>query len=259
MEEFLLNGKTVLVTGASSGIGKETALLIHRYGARVILTGRNADRLAAVINRITTQASEHEPSTGKPALSGSCLAIQADLTVESEMDRLISELPNLDGIVHCAGIVGPLPAKFITQPDIDRMFAINYHVPVNLTSKLLRKKKIADHASLVFMSTIATRNPYFGGALYSSSKAALEAYSRTLALEMTPKGIRSNFIMAGLVDTPMIENPSEKNMQEEALQRYLKRYPLGIGKPHDVAGSILFFLSDASRWITGTSLILGGE
>ena len=109
------------------------------------------------------------------------------------------------------------------------------------------------------MSSIATKNPYFGGALYSGSKAALEAYSKTLALEMVTKNIRSNFIMAGLVNTPMIENPSEKNMQEEALQRYISRYPLGIGKPSDVAGAVIFFLSDASAWITGTSLIMGGE
>ena len=257
MDEFKLNGKTILVTGASSGIGKETALLIHRYGARVILTGRDEARLNATRDQIAGQ--DNTSSRSQENSVPSWMAIRADLTVEAEMDRLIDAIPPVDGVVHCAGIVGPLPVKFITQSDIDRMFSINYHVPVNLTGKMLRKKKIANHASLVFMSTIATRNPYFGGALYSGSKAALEAYSRTLALEMTTKGIRSNFIMAGLVDTPMIENPSEEKMQAEALERYLKRYPLGIGKPGDVAGSILFFLSDASRWISGTSLILGGE
>lgn len=257
MDEFKLNGKTILVTGASSGIGKETALLIHRYCARVILTGRDEARLNATRDQIAgqTDISGRSEENSVP----SWMAIRADLTVEAEMDRLIDAIPPVDGVVHCAGIVGPLPVKFITQPEIDRMFSINYHVPVNLTGKMLRKKKIANHASLVFMSTIATRNPYYGGALYSGSKAALEAYSRTLALEMTTKGIRSNFIMAGLVDTPMIKNPSEEKMQAEALERYLNRYPLGIGKPGDVAGSILFFLSDASRWISGTSLILGGE
>jgi NAD(P)-dependent dehydrogenase (short-subunit alcohol dehydrogenase family) len=175
------------------------------------------------------------------------------------MDALIADLPPLNGIVHCAGIVGPLPSKFITQKEIDKMFSINYNVPVNLTSKILRKKKLLDNASVVFMSTIATKNPYFGGALYSSSKAALEAYSKTLALELISRGIRSNCLLAGLVDTPMIVSPSEKGMQEEALERYLQKYPLGIGAPKDVAATILFFLSDASKWITGTNLILGGE
>ena len=139
------------------------------------------------------------------------------------------------------------------------MFAINYTVPVTLTSKILRKRKLTDGSSVLFMSSIATRNPYFGGALYSGSKAALEAYSKTLALEMTGKGIRSNYIQAGLVDTPMIVSPSEGNMKEEALDRYLKRYPLGIGQPADVAGAIIYFMADASRWVSGTSLIMGGE
>ncbi len=248
MEEFSLSGKSILVTGASSGIGRKAAVLISRAGGLVFITGRNAKRLDETFQQL------HHPMEALRNMS-----IVADLTNESEMDTLIDHLPTLHGIVHCAGIVGPLPAKFITQADINRMFGVNYHVPVNLTGKLLRKKLLADGASILFMSSIATKNPYFGGALYSGSKAALEAYSKTLALELVSKGIRSNCILAGLVDTPMIEHISEKNMQEEALNRYLKRYPLGIGRPEDVANTILFFLSDASKWITGTSLIMGGE
>jgi NAD(P)-dependent dehydrogenase (short-subunit alcohol dehydrogenase family) len=254
MNEFQLNGKTILITGASSGIGKEAALLLSEYGASVIITGRDKERLEETFQ----QLSPHPLSlrAERSNLHSSC---PADLTVEAEMDALIADLPPLNGIVHCAGIVGPLPSKFITREEIDKMFSINYNVPVNLTSKILRKKKLLDNASLVFMSTIATKNPYFGGALYSSSKAALEAYSKTLALELMPRGIRSNCLLAGLVDTPMIVSPAEKGMQEEALGRYLQRYPLGIGSPKDVAATILFFLSDASKWITGTNLILGGE
>jgi NAD(P)-dependent dehydrogenase (short-subunit alcohol dehydrogenase family) len=251
MNEFLLTGKTILITGASSGIGKETALLVSGYGGTVYITGRDSERLNDTF---------HQLSPGSDASRVTRHALRtADLTIESEMDALIADLPPLNGIVHGAGIVGPFPAKFITQKEIDKMFSVNFNIPVNLTGKILRKKKLVDHSSLIFMSTIATKNPYFGGALYSSSKAALEAYSKTLALELMPKGIRSNCLQAGLVDTPMIVNPSEKNMQEEALGRYLQRYPLGIGAPKDVAATILFFLSDASKWITGTNLILGGE
>ena len=244
MNEFSLTGKTILVTGASSGIGKVTAVLISKYGAAVYITGRNKENLEETYSGL--QASGHR-------------LFVADLTNEDEMDQMINDLPALNGIVHCAGIVDPLPVKFIKQADIDKMFGINFHVPVNLTGKILRKKKLLDHASIIFISTIATRNPYFGGALYSSSKAALEAYSKTIALELVSRGIRSNCLMAGLVKTPMIENPPEKDMEREAHERYLKRYPLGIGEPEDVAATILFFLSDASKWITGTSLILGGE
>jgi NAD(P)-dependent dehydrogenase (short-subunit alcohol dehydrogenase family) len=248
VDEFSLTGKTILVTGASSGIGREIAILAAKHGATLFITGRDETRLKETFRQLT----DSSPVTCHSSFI-------TDLTSESGMDALIEGLPLLNGIVHCAGIVGPLPVKFITQADIDRMFGINYNVPVNLTGKILRKRKLANGASILFMSTIATKNPYFGGALYSGSKAALEAYSKTLALELVAKGIRSNCIMAGLVDTPMIENPSEKNMQAEALDRYLKRYPLGIGKPKDVADAILFFLSDGSKWITGTSLIMGGE
>jgi NAD(P)-dependent dehydrogenase (short-subunit alcohol dehydrogenase family) len=244
MNEFSLSGKKILITGASSGIGKQAAILCSNYGGEMIITGRDPVRLEETF--LLLDPGDHKMLT-------------ADLNEEKELDDIVASLPKLNGIVHCAGIVGPLPVKFIKQENIDHMFSINFFVPVNLTGKLLRKKLIADNASILFMSTIATRNPYFGGALYSSSKAALEAYSRTLALECQPRGIRSNFLMAGLVDTPMIVNPSEAKMQEEAMERYLKRYPLGVGTPSDVASSILFFLSDASRWISGTSLILGGE
>jgi len=241
---FSLIGKTILITGASSGIGKEAAILISQSGGTVFITGRDEKRLQETFDQL--QGNDHHMKV-------------ADLTVEKEMDALIEELPKLNGVVHCAGIVGPLPVKFILQEHIDRMFIINYMVPVNLTGKLLRKKKVLDPASILFMSTIATKNPYYGGALYSGSKAALEAYSKTLALELVGKGIRANCLMAGLVDTPMIVSPSDDAMQEEALERYLKRYPLGVGKPEDVAGAIIYFLSDASKWVSGTTLILGGE
>lgn len=244
MEPFTLTGKTILITGASSGIGKEAARLLSRNGATLIITGRDPERLGETYRSL-------EPGNHRFEV--------ADLVLPGAVESLTASLPVLHGVVHCAGIVGPLPVKFITPAEIERMFAINYTVPVTLTSTLLRKKRLNEPSSLLFMSTIATRNPYFGGALYSGAKAALEAYARTLALEMVGRGIRANFLQAGLVDTPMIVSPSENNMQQEALDRYLKRYPLGIGKTSDVSGAILFFMSDLSRWITGTSLILGGE
>jgi len=244
MDDFSLQGKTILITGASSGIGHEAAKRLSRHGAALFITGRDETRLQETFSQLD--------GTGHRMMV-------ADLTDENALNELVKALPELHGIVHCAGIVGPLPVKHINRDDIHRMFGINFMVPVDLTGKIIRKKKLLDRASILFMSTIATRNPYFGGALYSASKAALEAYSKTLALEMVNRQIRSNCLMAGLVDTPMIVSPSEDNMQAEAMERYLKRYPLGIGEPADVAGAILFFMSDASKWISGTTLIMGGE
>jgi len=258
MDAFSLTGKTILVTGASSGIGRQAAVICGHFGAGLFITGRDAARLNETLDQIRIpsgpSANPHRTSRVRPHDS-----FAADLTVESELDELVSKIPVLDGIIHCAGIVDPMPAKFIRRSDIDRMFGINFHVPVTLTGKILRQKKLADGASVLFLTTIAVKNPYFGGALYSASKAALEAYSKTLALEMVKKRIRSNCIMAGLVDTPMIGHPSENEMKEEALKRYVSRYPLGIGRPEDIANAIVFFMSEASRWITGTSLVMGGE
>ena len=122
-------------------------------------------------------------------------------------------------------------------------------------------KKVADNASIVFLSTVATQMPYFGGALYNSSKSAIESYSKTVALELVKRGIRSNCLSPGLVNTPLIKKPvtdGQMEIVDESLGRYLKKYPMGIGEPEDVANAIVFFLSDESRWISGTNLTMGG-
>ncbi len=241
-----LSGKTILVTGASSGIGKQTAIQISELGGRVIITGRNEKRLS---------------NTFKELSGDNHIKVIADITNEDEIYNLVEEIPKIDGLVHCAGIVGPTPTKFIREENIEKLMRINFEVPVLLTGRVLLRKKLNDKSSIVFMSTIATRMPYFGGALYNSSKSAIESYSKTLALELVKKGIRSNCISPGLVNTPLIKKPlSEGQMElvDESLGRYIKKYPMGIGEPEDVANSIVFFLSDESRWVSGTNLLMGG-
>ncbi len=241
-----LSGKKILVTGASSGIGKQAAILIAKQGGELIITGRDKSRLEATLGELSGE--NH-------------VSIEADLVVDEELINLVSRLPELDGLVHSAGIVGPTPAKFIREENIRKMMRINFEVPVLLTSRILLMKKLAANSSIVFMSTVATKMPYFGGALYNSSKSALESYSGTLALELVGKGIRSNCLSPGLVNTPLIKKPvSDGQMEivEDSLGRYLTKYPMGIGEPDDVANAIAFFLSDESRWISGTNLIMGG-
>jgi len=240
-----LTGKTILITGASSGIGRQTAILVSQQGAKVIIAGRDEARLKETLTMMT--GSEHQLFIG-------------DLTEEASIFALAKMVPEIDGLVHGAGIVGPTPTKFIRQTDIDHLLRINFETPVLLTSRLLLQKKLRNKGSVVFISTIATRSPYFGGALYTCAKAGLEAYSRSLALELVKRGIRSNSLQPGLVNTPLISQPASEGqieMVEESLQRYLQKYPMGVGEAIDVANVILFLLSDESGWVSGISIPMG--
>lgn len=240
---FDLSGKTVLVTGASSGIGKQTAISISECGGKLVITGRDTERLTQTFNQLKGTAHK---------------MILADLSAEEEIEKLASEIPLLNGLVHCAGITSPLPVKFIKKRHIDDMMNVNFNIPVLLTARILTNRKLQDNSSIVFLSTIATKFPYYGGALYSSSKSALSGYSSVLALELAPKGIRSNCLLPGFVKTPMYE-ATLKTASEEAMKKFELLHPLGIGTPEDVSGPVCFLLSDAARWITGANLPLGGS
>ncbi len=239
---FTLEGKKILITGASNGIGKATAELASSLGAQLVLTGRNETRLNQVLNNI--KANEH-------------IAIKADLTDNKELENLVNSIDFLDGIVHSAGIVKPLPIQFLKREKIEEVAGINFYVPVELNRILFKQKKINKAASLVFISSISSHHPFKGGAVYTSFKAALETYSKSVAIEMAHKGIRSNCIKAGLVETNIMEVTANA-ASRESLEAHRKQYPLGFGEPVDVANAVVFLLSDASKWITGTDIILDG-
>lgn len=240
--QFSLSGKTIFLTGASSGIGRQAAIDLSLAGATLILTGRDEKRLQETFASL--QGEGHT-------------CFQADLTDFGSFAEMVARLPVLDGIVHSAGVTGHLPAKFIGAADISQIMQINYQAPVLLTSALLRKKKVAANASIVFLSSITTKYPYFGGALYGSSKAAIEAYSRVLAIELAAKGIRSNCVSPSFVRTPMVADAG-KTISSEVLDKFEKMMPLGFGEPKDVSNAIIYLLSDASKWVTGSNLVLGG-
>ncbi|RLD81816.1 MAG: 3-oxoacyl-ACP reductase [Bacteroidetes bacterium] len=240
-----LQGKSVLVTGASSGIGMQAAISISRQGGKLIITGRNEEKLAETFDRL--EGSGHQ-------------MIAANLIVDEDRDALIDMIPDLDGVVYCAGIVGPTPAKYIRQDDIKKMFGINFKAPVLLSAAILKSKKLKVGASIVMMSSVVTESPYYGGALYASSKGAVEAYTKTLALELVDRKVRVNCISPGLVNTPLITDPAkESNVEivDDSIQRYVAKYPMGIGEAEDVANTIVFLLADESRWISGTKIEMG--
>ncbi len=241
MQSFSLRGKTILITGASSGIGKQTAITASEAGAHLILTGRDENRLKETLEAISTKGE----------------IIIGDLTDESDRLKIADACTSLDGIVHGAGVVKPFPTKYIGQKNLDEIYQINYEAPVFLMSALFQKKKINKEASIVFLSSVSSNFPHKAGALYSGAKSALNAYSKVLALEYAPQKIRSNAILAAMVKTPMFYE-AEAAVSKEKMDEHGSHYPLGFGEPIDVARCAVFLLSPASKWITGTEIVMDG-
>ena len=239
---FLLASKTVLITGASSGIGRETALECARMGASVVITGRDKDRLDE-----TLQLIESDDKT----------AIIADLTVADDVERLIEALPSLDGAVLCAGNSMTLPLQFGTRDKFDDMFDINFFAPVELLRMLYKKKRLNKGASVVLIASIGGTHSFMpGNGIYGASKAALNSVMKYAAREFASRRIRVNSICPGMVDTPLIHRGT---ITEEQLAEDAKRYPLGrYGKPSDIAHGAVYLLGDASSWLTGHDLVIDG-
>lgn len=242
MTPFHLHNKTILVTGASSGIGQQVAISVSEMGANVVITGRNEERLMDTYKKLKGGNHQH---------------IIADITNENDLQQMIKAMPVLDGIVHCAGIVKPFPIKFLNKEKIKETFTINYEAQVELMAQVTRNKKLNKQASIVFISSISAAHPHKGGTLYAGSKAALESFSKVIALEFYTMGIRSNCISAAMVKTPMYDY-SEKNASKETMDEHTNKYPLGVGEPTDVANATIYLLSDASKWVTGTIITLDG-
>ncbi|HPD66306.1 MAG TPA: SDR family oxidoreductase [Bacteroidia bacterium] len=242
LNDMKLLNKTILITGASSGIGCETALVCSREGAKVIITGRDENRLNETFKQLEGEGH---------------LIFAADLYHFQDIVNLVTECPTLDGIVHSAGITAHMPVNFINQQHLNTIMKINFEAPVLLTSMLLNKKKINNQASIVFVSSIATKLAYFGGAIYTASKSALESYAKSLSLELSQKKIRSNVIAPTFVKTKMVDE-TEKTISPESLERMKSLHPFGFGEPHDVASAVLYFLSDESAWVSGAKLEMGG-
>ncbi|MFR3329455.1 MAG: SDR family NAD(P)-dependent oxidoreductase [Odoribacter splanchnicus] len=242
---FSLKGKTILVTGASSGIGKGIAIEVAKLGASVVITGRNSERLEETL--------QHLDGVGHRK-------VVADLTTQSGLQLLVDSCPALDGCVHCAGIAKLLLVQFIKQTDIDEIFQTNTFAPMVLTAMLVKKKKIKHGGSLVFIS--AASGVYMssiGESLYSASKGAIHGYVKGIALDLAPKKIRVNSITPGLVPTNILSVAENLFSAEEVLTRRKVQYPLGcFGEPQDIAWGVIYLLSDASKWVTGSALLIDG-
>lgn len=238
---FSLEGKTILVTGASSGIGRATAIECSKLGAHVVITGRNAERLQETYAQLDGDGH---------------LQIIADLTDAGSLEQLVVEIPQIDGLVNNAGIGYNKPVAFIKQSDMDAMFGTNTFAPVMLTKMVMKKKKMNKGGSIVFTSSIAALTESIGNSIYGMTKAAIMSFAKSCALEFADKGIRVNSVHPGMVETKLIHDGalSEEDMQNDMQTYPLKRY----GRPEEIAWSIIYLLSDASVWVTGTQSIVDG-
>lgn len=237
---FSVANKTILVTGASAGIGRGIAVACAHMGANVIITARNIVRLQETLAVM--------PGDGHTIIS-------ADLTDNEQRQKLVEKLPALDGIVHCAGVGSRIPCKNIEQSDIDYVMQPNFMAPVLLQSELLSTKKITKSASIVFIASRAAEMPSVGNAVYSASKGAIISYAKCLAIELAPRKVRVNCICPAMVWTDLALTGVSRGQLEEAEQRYpLKRY----GKPEDIAYLAVYMLSDVSSWMTGSCVDITG-
>lgn len=241
---YSLEGKRVLVTGASSGIGRGIAIECSRMGAKVVISGRNEARLQETL-AMMQNPDEHQ-------------MLLADLAIDEDIQGLVDKIEEgLDGIVLCAGFTIVKPFKFVSPQDIEAIMDVNYKAPVILSQKLLKKKKINKSASIVFISSVSgvfVSAP--AAALYSGSKGAVNGVAKAMALDLSPRGIRVNCVNPGMVNTNIF---SKGDITQEQLEEDVKHYPLGrYGKPEDIAYAVVYLLSDASAWVTGTNLKIDG-
>lgn len=239
---FSLNGKTVLVTGASSGIGQATAVECSKMGASVAITGRNQTRLERTLSMM--EGDGHQ-------------MISADLSVMDELNMLVEHIPVIDGFSYNAGIACIKPVIFYKEKDIQTVMQTNAIAAAMLTKACVKSRKLAKNASLVYTSSIeGTFGTGIGNGVYGMSKAALSAFVKTAALELAAKGFRCNTVNPGMVLTPLI---TSGEISEDQLQLDAQKYPLGrYGKPEEIALATIYLLSDASAWITGTELKIDG-
>ena len=239
---FSLEGKTILVTGASSGIGRATAIACSQMGAVVVVTGRNESRLQETLESL--EGSGHQ-------------MIVADIANDDQIDYLVDQIPAINGLVNNAGITETCPTQFIKRDKLNRVMEVNTIAPILLTQRILKKKKLGKGGSIVFTCSISgTRVCVGGNVLYSASKGAIHGFMKNAALDLAHKGIRVNDVCPGMIDTHILDAGT---ISEEQLDIEAQRYPMKrFGKPEEVAYGIIYLLSDASSFVTGSSIVIDG-
>lgn len=247
---YNIEGKRILITGASSGIGRATAIECSKLGASCVLCGRNEERLQKTLREIENLKFEILN------LKSDHKIIAADLTTSDGIQAIAAQCDKLDGVVLNAGINLMAPIYFLKEEDVNQVFATNTLAPMHLMQALLKARKINAKASLVFTSSIDALNPDVSSSAYAASKAALTSFMRSCAKELAPRQIRANAVHPGLVETGMKHNGmvSDEDLEKNKDLYLLKRY----AHPEEIAWAIIYLLSDASAFVTGSVLTIDG-
>ena len=241
-----LKGRRILVTGASSGIGREAAIRLARVGADLIVMGRDEGRLAATLAALAP--------AGHVARAG---AFDDADAVADLVTGIAKELGPLHGVFHSAGSSLVLPAKLTKNRHLDEVSGAGFRGAFGIGRAAAKKGVIADGGSVVFMSSVSSTRGRQGMVAYSAAKAAVDGMVRALATELAPRRIRANSIISGAVETQM-HNDFVQSVDETLVANYRNLHLLGFGSPGDIADAAIFLLSDASRWVTGTSMAVDG-
>lgn len=239
-----LNGKNILVTGASSGIGKQTAIQLAAVGANCFILGRNKARLQDTFHQLhKSENQQHQ-------------IYQIELSQHNQIINLVENIPVLDGVVCNAGMVKTKPLKYLNETLIDEIFSVNTKSVILLINDLFKAKKLKKGASVGIVSSVSTLKHTPANSIYSASKGALNTFTTAIAQELSKKEIRINAVLPGYIQTNILENDK---IDEEQLKKHLKNYPLGrFGKPEDVANLLCFLMSDLSEWMTGNLIKIDG-
>jgi NAD(P)-dependent dehydrogenase (short-subunit alcohol dehydrogenase family) len=245
---FCLKGKTIIVTGASSGIGRQCAISCSKMGAKVAAFGRDHERLAETLNLMESPEKHRVWSVDLHEYN----------TVADIVNEVVSFYGMINGLVNCAGISTTLPLNSITIQKMEEFVQTNVIGPINLTKHVVKATHFSEAGgSVIFISSVMGVAGENGKTLYSMTKGALVASVKSMAIELAQKKIRVNTISPGVVVTPM-SNSSVYSMDEVSFKRITGLHPLGLGNVEDIANACVFLLSDAARWITGTNLIIDG-
>lgn len=238
---FSLEGKTVLITGSSSNIGKKIAIRCADMGATIVVAARDEERMKSTVAEMQGEGHQY---------------YSVDLSSAESIASLVEVLPALDGVVLCAARFDSTPVKNIKRYLVQDMFNTNTFANFDLVQKLLKQKKIEKGGSIVFISSVASMRPYKGNSLYSATKGAINSFSKVLATELGAKKIRVNCVHPGIVRRD--EGVKEGALTVEQQRAEMEKFPLGMGETDDIAYASVYLLSDVAKWITGIDLIVDG-